>query len=88
MLQRVGKLMGESFGSYKLGRDEEVIRYITSANVACGFHAGDPDWMQQTVRLAEEHGVAVGAHPGFADLKGFGRRNVAISAEEARNSVV
>ena len=80
--------MGESFGSYKLGRDEEVIKYITSANVACGFHAGDSDWMQRTVRLAEEHGVAVGAHPGFADLKGFGRRNVAISAEEARNSVV
>ena len=80
--------MGESFGSYKLGCDEEIIKYITSANVACGFHAGDPDWMQRTVRLAEEHGVAVGAHPGFPDLKGFGRRNMAISAEEARNSVV
>jgi UPF0271 protein len=80
--------IGESFGSYKLGCDEEVIKYITSASVACGFHAGDPDWMQQTVRLAEEHGVAIGAHPGFADLKGFGRRNVSISAEEIRNSVV
>ena len=80
--------MGESFGSYKLGCDEEVIKYITSANIACGFHAGDPDWMQWTVRLAEEHGVAIGAHPGIADLKGFGRRNMAVSAEEARNSVV
>ena len=80
--------IGESFGSYRLGCDEQVIKYITSANIACGFHAGDPDWMQHTVRLAEEHGVAVGAHPGFADLKGFGRRNVVVSAEEARNSVV
>ena len=76
--------MGESFGSYKLGYDEEVIKYITSASIACGFHAGDPDWMQYTVRLAEEHEVAVGAHPSFADIKGFGRRNLAISAEEAR----
>ena len=80
--------MGESFGSYKLGYDEEVIKYITSANIACGFHAGDPDWMHRTVRLAEEHGVAVGAHPSFPDLKGFGRRNMTISAEEARNDVV
>ena len=68
--------MGESFGSYKLGQDEEVIKYITSANVACGFHAGDPQWMRHTVKLAEEHGVAVGAHPSFPDLQGFGRRNM------------
>ena len=65
--------MGESFGSYKLGQDEEVIKYITSANVACGFHAGDPQWMRRTVKLAEEHGVGIGAHPSFPDLQGFGR---------------
>ena len=80
--------MGESFGSYRLGHDEEVIKHITSANIACGFHAGDPDWMNRTVRLAEEHGVAVGAHPSFPDLRGFGRRNMMLSAEEARNDVV
>ena len=80
--------MGESFGSYKLGHDEEVIKYITSANIACGFHAGDPGWMRMTVRLAEEHGVAVGAHPGFPDLRGFGQRTMAVSPEEARDDVV
>jgi UPF0271 protein len=80
--------MGESFGSYKLGYDEEVIKYISSANIACGFHAGDPDWMHRTVRLAEEHGVAIGAHPSFPDLRGFGRRNMTVSSEEARNDLV
>lgn len=80
--------MGESFGSYKLGHDEDVIKYITSANIACGFHAGDPDWMRHTVRLAEEHGVAIGAHPGFPDLQGFGRRNMVVTPEEAKNDVV
>ena len=80
--------MGESFGMYKMGFDQEVIRYVTSANIACGFHAGDPMWMRRTVRLAEEHGVAVGAHPGFPDLSGFGRRNMAVTPEEARNYVV
>ena len=80
--------MGESFGSYKLGQDEEVIKYITSANVACGFHAGDPQWMRHTVKLAEEHGVGVGAHPSFPDLQGFGRRNMLLTSAEAKNDVM
>ena len=80
--------MGESFGAYKMGLDEEVIKYITSASIACGFHAGDPMWMRRTVSLAEENGVAVGAHPSFPDLAGFGRRNMAVTPEEARNDVV
>ena len=80
--------MGESFGSYKLGFDEEVMPHISSANIACGFHAGDPMYMRQTVRLAEEAGVAIGAHPGFPDLMGFGRRDMVVSPEEARNYVM
>ena len=80
--------MGESFGAYKMGFDEEVIKYVTSANVACGFHAGDPGWMRETVRLAEAHGVAVGAHPSFPDLQGFGRRNIVVSPEDAKNDVI
>ena len=80
--------MGESFGAYKMGYDEEVIKYVTSANVACGFHAGDPGWMRKTVRLAEAHGVSVGAHPSFPDLQGFGRRNMLVSPEEAKNDVI
>ena len=79
--------MGESFGMYKMGFDEEVIRHITSANIACGFHAGDPMWMRHTVSLAESHGVAIGAHPSFPDLNGFGRRNMIVSPEEAKNDV-
>ena len=80
--------MGESFGMYKMGLDEEVIRHITSANVACGFHAGGPGWMRKTVELAEARGVAVGAHPSFPDLAGFGRRNMVVSPQEARDDVV
>ena len=80
--------MGESFGMYKLGCDEEIIKYITSANIACGFHAGDPMWMQRTVQLAEEYDVGVGAQPSFPDLVGFGRRNMSVSPEEARNDVI
>ena len=80
--------MGESFGMYKMGLDEEVIKYITSASIACGFHAGDPMWMRHTVRLAEEHDVAVGAHPGYPDLKGFGRRNMTVTPEEAKNDIM
>ncbi len=79
--------MGESFGMYKMGFDEEVIKHITSANIACGFHAGDPMWMRHTVDLALRHGVAIGAHPSFPDLNGFGRRNMVVSAEEAKNDV-
>ena len=80
--------MGESFGMYKMGFDEEVIKHITSANIACGFHAGDPNWMRTTVKLAEEHGVAIGAHPSFPDLAGFGRRSMNASALEVKNDVI
>jgi UPF0271 protein len=74
--------MGESFGAYKLGNDEEMMRHITSANIACGFHAGDPVVMDRTVRLAKEHGVQVGCHPGYPDLAGFGRRVMDLSPDE------
>ena len=80
--------MGESFGMYKMGFDEEVIKHISSANIACGFHAGDPMWMRKTVDLAEQHGVGVGAHPSYPDLNGFGRRNMNAPPEEVRNDVV
>ena len=76
--------MGESFGMYKMGFDEEVIKYISSANIACGFHAGDPLWMQKTVQLAEENNVAIGAHTSFPDLVGFGRRPMIVSSEEGK----
>ena len=80
--------MGESFGVYEMGLDEEVIKYISSANIACGFHAGDPMWMQRTVRLAEDHCVAIGAHPSYPDLVGFGRRTVTVTPEEAKADLV
>ncbi|MDC3416097.1 LamB/YcsF family protein [Aquibacillus salsiterrae] len=75
--------MGESFGQYSLGNDEEVIRYVSSVNIACGFHAGDPTTMDRTVKLADKHHVRIGAHPGLPDLQGFGRRNIAILPVEA-----
>ncbi len=77
--------MGESFGAYKLGRDAEVMEYISSANIACGWHAGDPMVMEQTVRMAKERGVGVGAHPGYPDLMGFGRRRLDLSISEIEN---
>ena len=80
--------MGESFGMYKMGFDEEGIKHISSANIACGFHAGDPMWMRKTVDLAEHHGVGVVAHPSYPDLNGFGRRNMNATPEEVRNDVV
>jgi UPF0271 protein len=80
--------VGESFGIYKLGLDEEVIPHITSANIACGFHAGDPSVMRKTVALAKQYGVEVGAHPGFQDLMGFGRRNVDATLEEIQDYVI
>ena len=80
--------MGESFGAYKLGTDEEILKYITSANIACGFHAGDPATMRKTVKLALDHEVGIGVHPGLPDLAGFGRRNIDISAQEAYEMVV
>jgi UPF0271 protein len=80
--------MGESFGAWKVGLDAEVIPFVTSANVACGFHAGDPATMRKTVALAEAHGVGIGAHPGFPDLQGFGRRNLAATPQEVRDDLV
>lgn len=77
--------MGESFGHYKLGLDEEVIKLISSANVGCGFHGGDPHVMRETVAMAKEHGVGVGAHPGLPDLLGFGRREMKITPEEVKD---
>jgi UPF0271 protein len=80
--------MGESFSVYKLGLDEEVIKHITSANIACGWHAGDPMVMDNTVKMAVENGVGVGAHPSFPDLLGFGRRNMDCLPEEITNYVI
>lgn len=80
--------MGESFGAYKLGNDQEILQYISSANIACSFHAGDPSTMRKTVKLALESRVAIGAHPGLPDLVGFGRRNMDISAQDAYDLVV
>lgn len=76
--------LGESFGTYTIGQDEKVLPLISSANIACGFHGGDPLVMEQTVALAKKAGVSIGAHPGFPDLIGFGRRNLAVSPKEAR----
>ena len=76
--------MGESFGNFKVGNDKGVMPLITSANVGCGFHGGDPVTMARTVELAKEHGVGVGSHPALPDLMGFGRREMKITAEEAR----
>ena len=80
--------LGESFGSYTLGMDEKVLQFITSANIACGFHAGDPDMMHQTVTLALENQVALGAHPGLPDLVGFGRRTMGVTPKEAYTMMV
>ena len=74
--------VGESFGRYKLGLDEEVLKYVTSANIACGFHAGDPVIMERTVEIAIENDVGIGAHPGYPDLLGFGRRRMDLTPEE------
>jgi UPF0271 protein len=79
--------MGESFGPWTMGDDAALLDIVTSANVACGFHAGDPDVMDRTMRQATARGVGLGAHPGFADLKGFGRRNLPIPADELANAV-
>lgn len=76
--------LGESFGNYKIGRDDEVIPLISSANVACGYHASDPIVMDRTIRMVKDAGIAAGAHPGFPDLMGFGRRNLAVSPAEAK----
>ena len=80
--------VGESFGRYKIGRDEELIPLLSSANVACGWHAGDPMVMRQTIRLAKKYGVGIGTHAGFMDLMGFGRRDMIISPEEMKNYII
>ncbi len=80
--------MGESFGAYQIGADDAVFPYITSANVACGYHGGDPAVMRTTIAHAKERGVAVGAHPGFQDLIGFGRRQMDVTPAEAYDLVV
>lgn len=77
--------VGESFGNYKLGLDEQVIPLITSANIACGYHAGDPGVMRRTICLARDHGTAAGVHPGLPDLLGFGRRTMDVSLQEIRD---
>lgn len=74
--------LGESFGSYKMGNDEAILEKVTSANIACGFHAGDPSVMRKTVQLALERNCAIGAHPGLPDLVGFGRRKMDVTPDE------
>lgn len=77
--------MGESYGRWTLGADEAIMPYISSANIACGYHGGDPHVMRKTVELALKHGVAIGAHPGLPDLMGFGRRALDVSPQELRD---
>ena len=76
--------LGESFGAYKIGADDQIIPIVTSVNIACGWHAGDPLVMKRSVALAKEYGAAIGAHPGFPDLMGFGRRNMTASPAEVK----
>lgn len=80
--------LGESFGAYSIGMDEAILPFVTSANIACGFHAGDPGVMRKTVQLALANKVAIGAHPGLPDLIGFGRREMAVSPQEAYDMVL
>ena len=80
--------MGESFGVYRIGEDEAMLQLVTSANIACGFHAGDPQIVDETVGLAAKYGVAAGAHPGHQDLRGFGRREISVTAKEVEADIV
>ena len=80
--------MGESFGMWPMGEDEELMQYLSSANVAGGFHAGDPHIMRKTVALAKEHGVAIGVHNGYRDLVGFGRRDMDVSPDEIHDELI
>lgn len=80
--------LGESFGAYTIGMDADVLSFVSSANIACGFHAGDPAVMRKTVALAKERGVSMGAHPGYPDLVGFGRRNMNVSASDMHDYVL
>ncbi|WP_187431472.1 5-oxoprolinase subunit A [Roseobacter fucihabitans] len=79
--------MGESFGPWNMGDDAALLKTVTSANIACGAHAGDPDVMAATMRIAMENGVGIGSHPGFADLQGFGRRRMDIPRATLQNSI-
>ncbi len=80
--------MGESFGAYKIGQDNEIMPYISSANIACGVHAGDPQVMDKTVKMAVENSVGVGAHPGYPDLLGFGRRSMTLTQDEIKQYLI
>lgn len=80
--------IGESFGTYKLGLDTEVLKHVTSANIACGFHAGDFMVMEKTVDIAVQNNVGIGAHPGFPDLQGFGRRQMKLTPQEVKNLII
>ena len=80
--------MGESFGNYKIGMDEDIVQYISSANIACGFHASDPLVMEKTIGLCRQAGVAPGAHPGFPDLVGFGRRQMKVTMPELQAMII
>ena len=80
--------MGEGFGAWEMGNDASLLDYITSTNIACGWHAGDPARMKKLVEMASKKGVHIGAHPGFPDLEGFGRREMAISEQDAYNYVL
>ncbi|MDD5864305.1 MAG: LamB/YcsF family protein [Firmicutes bacterium] len=80
--------LGESYGAYKMGRDEQIIPLVSSANVACGFHAGDPTIMAKTAALCKDAGVCIGAHPGYPDLQGFGRRNMNVSPADVKNLIL
>ena len=79
--------LGEGFGPWQMGDDAAMLEIVASANIACGGHAGDPDVMRRTVRLAKEHGVSIGAHPSYPDLQGFGRRPMALSAGELESQI-
>src|ERR1044072_4786039 len=79
--------LGESFGPWVMGNDTEVLKIVASANVACGFHASDPVVMMDTVKLCPQNGVSIGAHPGFADLQGFGRRVINLSIKELEANI-
>src|SRR5215218_8388505 len=85
---RVNCDIGEAFGAWRLGDDEAIMPYIALANVACGFHAGDPVVMRDTVALAKAHGVAVGAHPSYPDLQGFGRRELEMEPHELTAAIL
>ena len=80
--------VGESFGAWRIGDDANLLRHVTSASIACGFHAGDPGTMRRTVALAADLGVSIGAHPGYADLAGFGRRAMDVSVDDVHDLVM